>query len=75
MNLDLKKGALTDYVKENYGSNGFTKEGNIKIVVLKDIKKNGSKIARKRANFSLSSRKWNHDRKDGEKAKKQGRKN
>jgi hypothetical protein len=53
----MKKGALTAYVKREYGSKGFTQGGDIKVSVLKELKKSPSPTTRKRATFALNIRK------------------
>jgi len=60
LKLDLKKGAFRSYVQRNYGKEGFTREGKIKISVARKIANdpNVSEKTRKRARFMLSARKW-----------------
>ena len=53
----MKKGALSAYVKREYGSKGFTQGGDIKVSVLKELKKSPSPTTRKRATFALNIRK------------------
>jgi hypothetical protein len=53
----MKKGALTQTVKRKYGADEFTKTGKIKMSVLNALRKSGSAITRKRANFALNIRK------------------
>jgi hypothetical protein len=53
----MKKGALSAYVKRKFGSKGFTKGGDIKVSVLKELKKSPSPKTRKRATFALNIRK------------------
>jgi hypothetical protein len=53
----MKKGALEQTVKRKYGAAGFTTGGKIKTSVLNSLKKGGSAITRKRANFALNIRK------------------
>lgn len=66
MDLDLKKGALTNYVRNNWGDKGFTDRGTIKVSVLNDIS-NGKKTpkgtspnqkTRKRATLAKNMRSW-----------------
>lgn len=61
----LEKGALTDYIKREYGEDGFTRDNKIKLDVLRSLKK-GKKTpkghtpntkTRKRANFAINFRK------------------
>ncbi len=67
----MKKGALTNYVKEKFGKKGFTKDGDIRVSVLKDLKENGSPVTKKRANYALNMRRKKH----GKKGKRKGKKN
>ena len=56
----MKKGALRKEVKDRYGNKGFTKKGDIKMSVLHELKKNGDKTTRKRANYAINIRRRKH---------------
>ena len=51
-----KPGALRVYVKRVYGERGFTKDGNIRVDILKDLAKRRDTIGR-RARLALTLRK------------------
>ncbi len=53
----MKKGTLSEYVKRRFGSKGFTQDGDIKVSVLKELKKSHSPKTRRRATFTLNIRK------------------
>lgn len=53
----MRNGALNAYVKKKFGSKGFTQDGDIKVSVLKELKKSHSPKTRRRATFSLNIRK------------------
>jgi len=54
-NADIKKGALRNYVHRKYGEKGFTNEHNIRMSVLRDLKKMPG-ITGKRAGLALTYR-------------------
>ena len=66
MDLDLKKGALTQTVLKKYGKAGFIKarkkgeRPKIKLQVLRELEESPNKLTRKRARFALSARGWKH---------------
>ena len=57
----IKKGALTNTVKRQYGSKGFTDKGTIKVSVLRQLSKKRTKTGKqtktsRRAQLALSFR-------------------
>lgn len=71
MELNLKKGALTNTVLRQYGEEGFLKKHGkgkrpkIKINVLKELAKSPNKVTRSRARFALNARGWGKNSKGG----------
>ena len=55
----LKKGALRNYIKRKFGKEGFTKQGTIKVSILRQLAKdpNVTEKTRKRAKTALTLRK------------------
>ena len=51
-----KEGALTRYVRQHYGEKGFTKDGKIKVEILRELSKKKGKTGQ-RARLALTLRK------------------
>ena len=69
LDIHVKKGAMTEYIKKNYGNDGFDKNGRIKESVLDNIRsgkpapKTGAvpnQHTKSRATFAKNARHWNH---------------
>lgn len=68
LNLQLRRGRLTEFVLQTAGKDGFDSKGRIKITTLQDLKKkiealpptDDTESMLKAINFRLISRHWKH---------------
>jgi len=63
LKLNLKKGSLTSWIKDKYGTKAFTDRGTIKIEYLKKALRDAPTLTTKRkVQFAINARKWKRKR-------------